>query len=269
MPRPDTPPDLHVSRHHGILRLRLARPTARNAITPEMITAMLEELALAAPEHGVNVVALLADGPDFCAGIDLARASARTGPQDRRPRVTRHRHTDLGAHRLVQQLAQAVVPVAARIRGTAAGLGCALALIADIGIVSTTARFSVPYIRRGFTPDCGTTVLLPRLIGLARAREMLFHGRAVTAEEAVRWGLIARAYADPAVDAAFEEIVSRLAAAGDLGRTRAFVSDTVGQPLHNGLKRETLALDLSLRTADAREGVGAFLAKRKPEFEGR
>ena len=157
------------------------------------------------------------------------------------------------------------------VRGTAAGFGCALALAADLAVVSETARFVVPQIRRGFTPDCGMTYLLPHLIGLARAREMLLRGATVGAAQAESWGLVTAIIPDDAVDDRYAEVVTELRAGPTvaLGLTKWLINQDALENFRAAMQREALVVDLSLRTADFKEGVGAFLARRPAQFKGR
>jgi len=279
-----------ITRAGDVLRIMLTRPDRRNAITPEMLSAMISALEHATCDDELRAIALTAEGDHFCAGMDLAasnRASrdgsvsspphGRVAGQepaggDRRPRLTaRHRAIDGGPHRLIELILSVEVPVVALVRGTAAGLGCALALAADAAVVSDTARFTVPYVRRGFTPDSGTTYLLARLAGLARAREMLLLGGSVDAAQAEAWGLVTRVSPDADADVRHAELVDELRAGPTvaIGLTKWLLNQGAIEGLQAAMRRESLVVDLSIRTMDFKEGVAAFLDKRPPSFEGR
>ncbi|HYL50498.1 MAG TPA: enoyl-CoA hydratase-related protein, partial [Acidimicrobiia bacterium] len=163
------------------------------------------------------------------------------------------------------------VPVVAKVRGWAAGIGFQLALAADFTIAAGDARFWQPFAERGFTPDSGATWLLPRRAGDVRARELLLLGRALSGEEADAWGLIHRAVAQEELDAAVDEIVRRLATGPTvaLGLTKWLLHAGAGTSLEEHLANEAFAMELSARTQDFREGLTAFAEKRAPRFEGR
>jgi 2-(1,2-epoxy-1,2-dihydrophenyl)acetyl-CoA isomerase len=162
-------------------------------------------------------------------------------------------------------------PVICRVQGWAAGIGFHLALAADFTVAATDARFWEPFTERGFTPDSGGSWLLPRLVGLARARELLLLGRALDGSEAAAWGVIHRSVPPADLDAETEALTERLASGPTvaLGLTkwllRAGQSETLDEQLHN----EALALELSSRSEDFREGLAAFKDKRRPTFGGR
>ena len=137
-------------------------------------------------------------GDDFCTGRRLGRDQhAREGLRDApRPRTgSIQRRTPLQAHRLIELLVEVQLPVVCAVRGWAAGLGCQIALAADFTVATESSRFWEPFLQRGFTPDSGATWLLPRLVGVARAKELLLLGRELSGREAADWGLIHRAVA--------------------------------------------------------------------------
>jgi 2-(1,2-epoxy-1,2-dihydrophenyl)acetyl-CoA isomerase len=272
-------PGLAITRTADVLQLVLDRPSQRNAITHAMLAVLIDALERAAQDDELRAITITAAGDHFCAGMDIAgpnaglRAGApASGKPERRPRQTaRHRLIDAGPHRLVELLLSVELPVTACVRGTAAGLGCAIALAADLAIVSETSRFVVPQVRRGFTPDCGMSYLLPRLVGLARAREMLLRGVAVGADQAHAWGLITAVVPDADLEDRYAELVDEVRAGPTvaLGLTKWLLNQDALEDLRAAMQRESLVVDLSLRTADFKEGVSAFLAGRPAQFEGR
>jgi 2-(1,2-epoxy-1,2-dihydrophenyl)acetyl-CoA isomerase len=163
------------------------------------------------------------------------------------------------------------LPVVCAVRGWAAGLGCQLALAADFTVATESSRFWLPFTKRGFTPDSAATWLLPRLVGVARAKELLLLGRAVTGAEAAVWGMIYRAVPDPKLDTATAELIDELASGATIaiGLTKRSLHAGLELGVVDAMAGEAMALELAARTADFREGLSAFGARRDPRFEGR
>jgi len=175
------------------------------------------------------------------------------------------------AHEAVQLLHDADAPVIARVQGVAAGAGLSLVLGVDLAVAATDARFLLAYDRIGAPPDCAGTWFMARRLGRATAAELMFLGREYTAEEARAAGIVTHVAAPEALDAAVEQMAARLAAGPTLayGAFRRVLAEAHGQPLaaQMQLERETfLGITAS---ADFREGVTAFAARRKPDFKGR
>ncbi len=254
----------------GVLTLRLDRPEKRNAIDDEMMRALVDAFDAAATDDRVRVIVLEGAGDHFCGGADIvARNSGVTGGRPRAGSIQRRLPTQ--AHRLIPQVCSIQVPVVAKVRGWAAGIGFQLALAADFTIAAGDARFWQPFAERGFTPDSGATWLLPRRVGEVRARELLLLGRALTGEDAEAWGVIHRAVAPDALDDTVDEVVTQLASGPTvaLGLTKWLLHASAGLPLEAHLPNEAFAMELSARTEDFREGLTAFTEKRAPRFEGR
>jgi 2-(1,2-epoxy-1,2-dihydrophenyl)acetyl-CoA isomerase len=157
------------------------------------------------------------------------------------------------------------------VRGWAAGLGCQIALAADFTVAAESSRFWEPFLQRGFSPDSGATWLLPRLVGVARAKELLLLGRELSGREAAEWGLIHRAVPDEQLDDAVDELVERLASAPTVafGLTKRCIHRSLESSLGEAMEAEANALELSSRSADFKEGLAAFGESRPPRFEGK
>jgi 2-(1,2-epoxy-1,2-dihydrophenyl)acetyl-CoA isomerase len=168
-------------------------------------------------------------------------------------------------------LLEVQVPVVCKVRGWAAGIGFSLALAADFTIAADDARFWEPFTERGFTPDSGATWLLPRRVGAVRARELLLLGRELSGVDAVAWGAIHQSVPAGDLDAAVDELVTRLASGPTvaLGLAKWLLHAGSGLALDQHLPNEAFALELSSRTDDFREGMTAFRERRPPKFEGR
>jgi 2-(1,2-epoxy-1,2-dihydrophenyl)acetyl-CoA isomerase len=253
----------------GVLRLVLDRPDKRNALTEEIVEALIEVLDRAGKDETVRVVVLEGRGDHFCAGFDIV---ARNQGGGGRPRVgSIQRRVPSQAHRLVPLVASVQTPVVAVVRGWAAGIGLHLVLAADFAVVAEDARLWEPFTQRGFTPDSGGSWLLPRRVGEVRAREILLLGRALSGAEAAEWGLVHRAVAPEELDKAAGEVVAALADGPTvaLGLSKWLLHTGASSELGAQLEREALALELSARSEDFREGLAAFGEKRSPRFKGR
>ncbi|MFD5176698.1 enoyl-CoA hydratase/isomerase family protein [Nocardia sp. NPDC058379] len=264
----DTTGRVEVTRDGPVLRLTLRRRTRRNALSPDMIDTLTAALTDAATDEQLRVVHLAGAGEHFCAGVDWVS----TNDAGRRPPagdlVRRIPHT---AHRVIELLHACHLPVVCTVRGWAAGLGCNLALAADFTLADTDAVFWEPFLPRGFSPDSGATWLLPRLVGLARAKRMLLLGEKVSAAEAADWGLIHATAAPADLDTATAELLDRLANAPTvaLGLAKQAVHRNLGTGLAEAMNNELYALELACRTADFKEGLAAFRQRRAPDFQGR
>jgi 2-(1,2-epoxy-1,2-dihydrophenyl)acetyl-CoA isomerase len=251
-----------------VVRLVIDRPDRKGAIDQVAVRAMVDVLEAAALDDSLRAVLITSTGDDFCAGSDWVKANSG----DEKPRPGNlQRRLALQAHRLIEVLTEIQLPVVASVRGWAAGMGCQIALAADFTVAAEGAQFWVPFTKRGFTPDSGSTWLIPRLIGVARAKEMLMLGRPVGAVDAAAWGMIHRAVPDGELDAAAEELVDELRNGPTvaLGLTKRLVHDGLESGMIAAMEHETMALELSCRTKDFREGLAAFSERRDPRFTGR
>jgi 2-(1,2-epoxy-1,2-dihydrophenyl)acetyl-CoA isomerase len=256
-----------TSRMAGVLHVTLERPTRRNSLSPSMIHTFVDGLTDAATDDSLRAVHIRGGGSDFCAGVDWVTANSgerpRTGDLVRR--------VPHGAHRLIELIHTIQLPVVCSVRGWAAGLGCNLALAADFTVAGTDAVFWEPFVDRGFSPDSGSTWLLPRLVGLARAKSMLLLGEKVNGSDAADWGLIHRCVDDPDLDDVAAELLTRLASGPTVAIGLAKQAIHYGQhaTLPQTMTQELFNLELSCRTKDFKEGLAAFHEKRTPEFGGR
>ena len=208
-----TPPaseGVTIESQDGVLRITLDRPSRKNSLDLPSLRGILAALETAATDDTLRVVVLASNGPDFCSGADWVSSNAA----GTRPRTgSLQRRTPFQAHRLVELVATIQLPVVCAVRGWAAGLGFQLALAADFTIAAESACFWEPFLERGFSADSGSTWLLPRLVGVARAKELLLLGRKLSGAEAAAWGLIHRAVPDDELAAATASLVEHLAGA--------------------------------------------------------
>lgn len=254
----------------GVLRLHLDRPDKRNALTDGMVGALIEAVDTAGRDDAVRVILLSGEGDHFCSGFDIV--GRRSDGPALRPRVgSIQRRLPSQAHRLIPLLLSVQTPVVCRAQGWVAGIGLHLLLASDFAVVADDARLWEPFVERGFTPDSGGSWLLPRRVGEVRAREMLLLGRSITGVEALEWGLVHRAASRDDLDAVVDELVTDLAAGPTvgLGLSKWLLHAGAAAGLPEQLQNEALALELSSRTEDFREGIEAFVDKRAPRFKGR
>jgi 2-(1,2-epoxy-1,2-dihydrophenyl)acetyl-CoA isomerase len=262
---------LRVALDGAVLRLTLDRPDKRNALDDTMVAGLIDALDTAGRDEAVRAVVLAGAGDHFCGGADIVarNAGGRDAP---RPRVgSIQRRVPSLAHRLVPLVLSVQVPVVCRVQGWAAGIGFHLALASDFTLAADDARFWEPFAQRGFTPDSAGTWLLPRLAGMVRARDLLLLGRELTGAEAADWGLVHAAVPAAGLDAEVEKLVERLAAGPTvaLGLTKWLLLSGQSAALDAHLQDEALALELSSRSEDFREGLAAFAERRPPGFRGR
>jgi len=250
----------------GVARLTLNRPDKLNAFNAAMhreIAAVLDRIEAAAD---LRVVAISGAGRAFCAGQDLGERDLDSGVP-----------LDLGAslersyNPMIRRLTALPLPVVAVVNGVAAGAGANLALAADLVLAAKSARFIQAFAKIGLLPDCGGTWTLPRLVGLPRALGLVLLSEPLGAEDAERWGLIWKAVDDSALSAEAERLIGALAQAPTraLAATKAALREGLSRDLSSQLDAERDAQRALGLTADYREGVLAFKAKRPPRFSGR
>jgi 2-(1,2-epoxy-1,2-dihydrophenyl)acetyl-CoA isomerase len=263
---PAAPPGLVVERDGAVLRVRLDRPDRRNAITDEMVAALIDTIEAAGSDEAVRVISLSATGEHFCSGFDLG------GRGSDRPRVgATQRRMRWQVNRLVPTMLETQTPIVTAARGWVIGLGLHLVLASDFAVVADDARLRAPFAAMGFTPDSGGSWLIPRLVGVARAKEMLMLGREVSGTRAAEWGMVGRAVPSNEVDAVAGELVDELASAATVavGLSKLLIHRGLGADLERHLADEALAIELASRSDDFHEHARARREKRDPKFEGR
>jgi 2-(1,2-epoxy-1,2-dihydrophenyl)acetyl-CoA isomerase len=261
---------VHVSRDGAVLRLHLAKPEKRNALDDEMVATLIDEVDAAGRDEAVRSILVTAEGEHFCSGFDIVGRNA--DDRSTRPRIgSIQRRLPSEAHRLIPVLCTTQVPIVVAARGWVAGIGLHLAAAADFLVLAEDARVWEPFSQRGFTPDSGGTWLLPRAVGLQRARELLLLGTAIDGATAVDWGLGHRAVPADEVDATAEALARELAAGPtvSLGLSKWLLHTAAEHSLDQHLRDEAFAIELSSRSDDFKEGLKAFGEKRDPGFTGR
>jgi 2-(1,2-epoxy-1,2-dihydrophenyl)acetyl-CoA isomerase len=267
---PAVPEGLVVDRDGPVLRLRLDRPQRRNAVTDDVVGALIGTIEAAGQDEAVRVIALGATGEHFCSGFDLAqRGAPAEGERPRIGSIQRRMRTEV--NRLVPAMLETQTPIVAAVTGYAIGLGLDLALACDFAVVADDARLRAPFVAMGFTPDSGSSWMIPRLVGVARAKEMLLLGREVSGAQAAEWGLVHRAVPAADVPAVAEALVQELASAATVavGLAKLLVHRALTVDLERHLADEALAMELSSRSDDFKEHGRARAERRDPHYRGR
>ena len=253
---------LHIERRGAALWLTLNRPEAGNTINVALAEALGAAVADSAGDASVRVVVITGAGALFCGGGDIRAFVAGASPAEAIDAITSRLHPAIEAFAALPK------PIITLVNGPAAGAGLGLALLGDIVLAARSAHFTSAYTAIGLTPDGGTSWLLPRLIGLRRAEEMVLTNRRVSAEEAERIGLITRVVDDDQLEQAGSEMAELLGASAvaALGKARHLLSTSLARSLTDHLALEAQTIAASAATAEGREGVASFLEKRKPKY---
>lgn len=265
---PATSGPLRVARPtEGVVLLTLALPERRNAMTVELTAAWAEAVAALAVDPTLRAVVVTGEGSTFCAGGDLAWIGGGD-PADLTPDRLRARMHPF--YRTWLSIRDLEVPVLAAINGPAVGAGLCLALACDLRWAAPAALFGAPFTTLGMHPGMAATYLLPEVVGLPRAREMLYTGRLVSAEEAAAIGLVNGVL--PAEDLLTGVLATaeRIAAAAPISvRLTKSALAHPSRSLAETLEWEALAQPVTMATADLREGLAAQAERRPPRFSGR
>ncbi|MGH7826114.1 MAG: enoyl-CoA hydratase-related protein [Candidatus Binatia bacterium] len=247
----------------GVATITLNRPQALNAFVPRMNKEVLDALKEGERDREVRCFMLTGAGRAFCAGQDL---KARTPDQK----------GSLGAslrekyNPMIRQIRQTEKIVLAAVNGVAAGAGCNLALACDLRVASEEAKFIQSFVRVGLAPDSGGSFILPRLVGLSKAMELLLLGETVDAREAQRIGLVAKIFPTAEFAGAAGKIAQQIARSPrGIGLIKRAVNHAMLPELESSLEYEARLQEIAGRSSDYDEGVRAFLEKRAPVFTGK
>ena len=265
---------LQVFRANSVVTVTINQPEKKNAINSAMwdgLTEIFREIASRADDR---VVVVTGAGNDFCSGADLsgrggnaAAGGTGAGAQNQVHHLAAMRRVN-DACIALQRLPQ---PTIAKVRGVAVGAGCNLALGCDLVVASSTARFSEIFARRGLSLDFGGSWLLPRRIGMHRAKELALLAEIIGANDALEMGLVNRVLPDSEVDAFVDDWARKLAAGPPiaLAQTKRLLNNSLNVTLEEALDDEAAAQTINFATSDTAEAMRAFIEKREPKFTGR
>lgn len=262
------PEHIEVQTKDKVCWITLNRPEARNAIGVNIMSVELEQaLRDAAENDDVRVIVIGANGPVFCAGGDVKEMAAQftggnaVGPAKVRAIIQKF-------HRMMNTLYDVEKPIIAALQGPAVGAGCSLALACDVRIGTQDASFTFAFVHRGLSSDGGTTFLLPSLVGYAKAYELLTLGDKISADEAMRIGLINQVVPADQLEQTVAETAARYAAAPPkaIATIKRSLRLAASATLQDALEMEATLQTVCVLGEEHAEGVRAFLEKRLPKF---
>ncbi len=248
-----------------VAHITFNRPDAANALNSVMGKELMDVAIRCDEDPEIRAVLLTGTGKMFCAGGDL-REFARLG--DRLPIAFKELTTY--CHAATSRFMRMKAPFITAVNGVAAGMGMSLAICGDIIIAAESAAFVAAYTAAGLSPDGGMTYFLPRLIGQSRTKELLLTNRKLTAQEALEWGIVNRVVPDADLMKEVESLARSLANGPTraFGTVRGLLNDTFSQTLETQMELEARGITEMAKTGDTKEGIRAFLEKRRPIFRG-
>lgn len=252
---------IRLEQSGAIARITLNRPDAANGMNDTMTRELADAAALCDNDE-TKVVVLTGSGRFFCAGGDLK--SFATAPS--RGRHIKGVADDL--HRAISTFARMDAVLITSVNGTAAGAGFSIAVTGDIVLAAASASFTMAYTKVGLSPDGSSSYFLPRLIGITKTKELMLTNRTLSAEEASQWGLVTQVVPDDELAAKTDQLAAQMAvtAGRSNGAIKALMLTTFSSGLEEQMELESRLIAKQAESADGREGVDAFMAKRKPEF---
>jgi 2-(1,2-epoxy-1,2-dihydrophenyl)acetyl-CoA isomerase len=273
-----TPPIDEQVQHRverGVAWMTLNRPEAGNSLTPDQRNYLITLLDRASADLAVRAVVITAAGDrHFCTGADLRverpeEIPKPEGAPERAPGFVA-RGITMGAQRLIAAVLDCEKPVIAAVNGTAAGGGMQLALACDLVVMADSAKFIEVFVRRGIMPDAGGCYLLPRLVGLHRAKELLFLGEDCRADDAERIGLVNRVVPAADLDTAVAELAAKFVTLPTkaITLTKRLANRSFESSREQSFDDEAFFQELIVATGDSAEGMAAFRERRSPDFQG-
>lgn len=256
----------------GAARLTLNRPDRLNSFTVQMHDEVSDALDTVEGDASIRTLLITGAGRGFCAGQDLSdRAVAPNSDNGGDDAVDLGESVEKRYNPLVRRLTSLPMPVVCAVNGVAAGAGASIAFACDIVLAGKSAKFIMSFANIGLVPDSGGSWVLPRLVGQARALGMALTGEPVMADQAAHWGLIWKCVDDDQLSSEVDALVAKFAVAPTRGlaETKKLIRGAFSRPLNEQLDLERDQMRELGRSQDYKEGVDAFLNKRKPVFKGR
>jgi 2-(1,2-epoxy-1,2-dihydrophenyl)acetyl-CoA isomerase len=255
--------EILINHSNGVCELRLNRPSVFNSFNKEMAIQLQKALDACDLDDAVRAIVITGEGKAFCAGQDLAEAMDPDGPELQS--IVRDHYNPI-----IERIRTIEKPIIAAVNGVAAGAGANIALACDITIAKKSASFIQAFSKIGLIPDSGGTFFLPRIIGMQKAMALMMTGDKVTSDQAVELNMIYKSVDDDDFESEvkqFAETIAKMPTRG-LGLTKKAINASYSNSLTEQLALEETLQTEAGETYDFREGVNAFLEKRKPEFKG-
>lgn len=264
-----TPEPVTLDVTDGVATVTIDRPEKRNAMSAAVAGALADHLSSVGDRDDVRCVVVTGSGGAFCAGGDIERMRDRVSEE---ASVDDHvRELRRTVNRGVASVATCPLPTVAKIDGPAVGAGATLAVACDLQVASASAVVGFSFRQVGLSVDSGASHLLPRVVGVNTAKRLVFTGELLSAEEALDLGLFTHVFADDTFEERSAEVIESVAEGPTvaLRHAKRLLDEGARKPYEQAVTDEAVAQGLVYDSADHREGVDAFLAKRDPDFEGR
>ena len=260
----DLDPRVRLTLEDGVATVTIAQPEKKNAVAPSMWDTLAAHFQRCSDDPDVRVVILTGEGETFCSGSDLGAIEMTADIPSGLSRLRR-------GNRMILSIYNCQKPVIGAVRGAAVGVGWSLALACDFVLAADTARFTQGFVKIGLMPDGGSIYFLSRLIGMARAKELAYSGRFVSAAEALEWGLVIKLFGEAELAEGVVNFGRQLAqgATASIALSKRMFRAAMAPGLEQFLDQEEVSQACIKETGDFQEGVQAFLEKRQPNFTGR
>ena len=251
---------LKVSTDDFVTTVTLSRPERLNALNHQLADELFDVLHACDQSDDTRVFIITGEGRGFSAGADLKDRGAANDRPSNAPTL---------GERLYQALVDIEKPVIAAINGVAVGGGCTLTLLCDIRVAAESAKFQLPFTKLGLSAELGSTYILPRLLGMGKAMELILTSKMIDAKEAHHIGLVNEIVADDELLSTAEKMAQQIASFPPASVTMNTAGLKLGADMEGQYRYENMALDILHKTDDAREAAAAFREKRDPVYTGR